>query len=437
MSSFPLTSVDIISKGLSNEIKWIVGNTGIPSIIIKKYLPGENNSFSKNPVTITPDNYSTSNEVFKDYDISQNESYRYHLILGTTTDQQSSAYCNAFNGLIDSGSVSYNYTNSEFTLNWIDTSILNNLDTFTQYTYDIFIKAEPKPSLWSSNILHFTNSNTNTSFVITNNTTTDINGQAINIAINTKYTFFVSPSYVFGSNGFPQAGQDGKRRYYPDITNTQIYGRYTKNKLPPELGIISLFPPVPTNFSIKNPYNNNKISFSWDNITNPIPSNYNITLKKNSTPLFTFPTIDNSYTLDNSSFTYIPGLYTIQISANYYGLETEKTSINFTIPVTPISLTIKPLNNLGQVTTNYKNISSIQLNWSAFNYDNIYYKIKVKIVNKDGVPQPDLCFYTTNINYTFPINSNTKIELKFSVSYAFGDVNTYNNDNWIYGDTPY
>ena len=106
--------------------------------------------------------------------------------------------------------------------------------------------------------------------------------------------------------------------------------------------------------------------------------------------------------------------------------------MNFTIPVTPISLTVQPLNNLGQVTNDYKNISSIQLNWTSFSYTNIYYKIKVKIVNKDGVSEPDLCFYTTDTTYTFPINSNTQVEFKFSVSYDFGDVNNYDNDTWIY-----
>ena len=119
-----------------------------------------------------------SNGVFIDYDISQNNSYRYNLVLGTQSTAKNSAYCNAFNGLIDGGSVSYDYINSEFTLNWIDTSIKNNLDPFSQYTYDIFIKAEPKPSLWSSNILHFIMPNTNTSYTIKNNTTKDINDQS-------------------------------------------------------------------------------------------------------------------------------------------------------------------------------------------------------------------------------------------------------------------
>ena len=429
--------VDIIGKGLSNEIKWNTENTVVQYITIDKYGRGENNSFRNNPITITPTDYSTSNGVFIDYDISQNNSYRYNLVLGTQSTAKNSAYCNAFNGLIDGGSVSYDYINSEFTLNWIDTSIKNNLDPFSQYTYDIFIKAEPKPSLWSSNILHFIMPNTNTSYTIKNNTTKDINDQEINIIINTKYSFFVSPSYVFGSNGFPQPGQDGKRRYYPDTPNNLIYGKYTKDKLPPELGSISLFQDPPTNFSIKNPYNNNKISFTWNDINNSNILNYKITLIKNNSIILTTSTNNNSYTLDNSNITYIPGTYSIQVSANYYGLDTEKSSLNFTIPVIPISLTIKPLNNLGQLTNDYKNVSSIELNWSKFNYTNIYYKIKVKSVNKEGISQQDLCFYTTNITYTFPIYPNIQVELKFSVSYEFGNVNDYTNDNWIYGNTPY
>ena len=157
-------------------------------------------------------------------------------------------------------------------------------------------------------------------------------------------------------------------------------------------------------------------------------------MKKNNIVVSGFPitTTENNFILDNTNFIYSPDSYTIQVSVNYYGLETEKTSLNFTIPVTPISLTIQPLNNLGQVTNDYKNISSIQLNWTSFSYTNIYYKITVKIVNKDGVSEPDLCFYTTNTNYTFPINSNTQVEFKFSVSYDFGDINNYNNDTWIY-----
>ena len=371
---------------------------------------------------------------FKDYDISQNTSYRYELFFSAQNPAiNTSAYCNAFNGLVDSGSVNYDYINSEFTLNWIDTSIKQNLDPFTNYTYDIFIKAQPKPSLWSSNILHFKNLNTNTSFNIKNNTTLDINGEVINIAINTKYTFFVSPSYVFGTNGFPPLTSDGKRSYYPDNTNTQIICNYSKNRLPPALGSVNLFKEPPSNFSIKNPYSNNKISFSWDSINDTNFNNYNITLNIDGETVSGFPitTNNNSYILDNSNLTYRPGAYTIQVSVNYYGLETEKSSLNFTIPVTPISLTIKPLNDLGQVTNEYKNISSIQLNWNGFSYAT-YYKIKVKIVDKDGNSQQDLCFYTTNTNYTFPIASNLQVELKFSVSYS---VNSYSpsSDNWPYG----
>tara|TARA_B100000989_G_scaffold105097_1_gene76980 strand:- start:5811 stop:7124 length:1314 start_codon:yes stop_codon:yes gene_type:complete len=434
-----LTSVDIKSIGLSNEIIWTIGDGILSFVEIKKYLAGENNSFNNNPVTITPDEYSLSNLSFKDYDISQNTSYRYELFFGNLNPANMSAYCNAFNGLVDSGSVNYDYINSEFTLNWIDTSIKQNLDPHTNYTYDIFIKAQPKPSLWSSNILHFKNQNTNTSFSIKNNTTHDINGQAINIAINTKYTFFVSPSYVFGTNGFPALALDGKISYYPDNTNTQIICNYSKNRLPPALGSVNLFKEPPSNFSIKTPYNNNKISFSWDNINDTNFNNYNITLNIDGETVSGFPitTNNNSYILDNSNFTYIPGLYTIQISANYYGLETEKNFLNFTIPVTAISLNLKPLNDLGQVTNDYKNVSSIKLNWTKFNYNNIYYKIKVKIVNKEGISQPDLCFYTTITNYTFPIDADIQVELKFSVSYEFGNVNQYNNHNWIYGGTPY
>jgi len=307
-------------------------------------------------------------------------------------------------------------------LSWSDTLITgDNKDENSNITYDIFVKAEPTPSTWSNNILQFSKADQNQelptpTFTITNGMQAE-NG-TIDIVINTKYTFFVSPDY---------SSQDG------------TFNRsYSLTRLPNILGIFSLFPPVPSNFSIKNPYSNNKISFSWNNITNPIPSSYTITLTlingEAEVSLGTIATTNNnSYTLDNSNFNYIPGLYKIQVSANYYGLETEKTSINFTIPVTPISLTIKPLNNLGQVTNNYKNISSIELNWSAFNYNNIYYKIKVKIVDKNGVPQSDLYFYTTNTNYTFPINSDTKIELKFSVSYEISNENTsYINDTWVY-----
>ncbi len=432
-----ITSIDIISKGLSNEIKWS-GNGEF--LVIKRYLPGNNNSFNENPITITPDEYPFSNGYFKDYDISMNHSFKYELVLGRRNI--TSAYCVSFNGFVDSGSVNYDYINSQFNINWTDTSIVNNLDPFSQYTYDIFVAANPKPSAWSSNILQFNNipSSSNT-FTIKHNITKDINQQEIIIKLNTKYTFFITPSYIFGGTNFQApptvTTEDGiKRTYYPDDLNTQIINNYTKDRLPPEVGNISLFQEPPTNFSIKNPYSNNKISFSWDNINNSNINNYKITLIKNNSIILTTSINNNSYTLDNSNFTYRPGVYTIQISANYYGLETEKTSLNFTIPITPISLTIKPLNNLGQLTNDYKNISSIQLNWNGFSYAT-YYKIKVKSVNKEGISQQDLCFYTTNTTYTFPIYPNIQVELKFSVSYEFGNVNDYTNDNWIYGNNPY
>ena len=430
--AFKLTSVDLISRGLSNQINW----TGIwnNSVTIRRYLPGNNNSFNQNPVIITPDDYPFSSGYFKDYDIRMNQSYRYEVVIGSNIPTLS-AYCVSFNGLINGGSVNYDYVNSQFNLNWTDTSIVNNLDPFSQYTYDIFVAAHPKPSEWSSSILHFNNiSSSSNTFTIKHNITKDINQQEIKIILNTKYTFFVSPSYIFGGTNFQAPADYGnKRTYYPPNTNITI-NNYTKDRLPPELGSISLFQEPPTNFSIKNPYNNNKISFSWDNINNSNINNYKITLIKNNSIILTTSINNNSYTLDNSNFIYIPGIYTIQISANYYGLETEKTSLNFTIPVTPISLNIKPLNNLGQLTNDYKNISSIQLNWNGFSYAT-YYKIKVKSVNKEGISQQDLCFYTTNTNYTFPIVSNLQVELKFSVSYS---VNSYfpTSDNWPYGPPP-
>ncbi len=429
-----ITNVDLISRGLSNQINW----TGIwnNSVTIKRYLPGNNNSFNQNPVIITPDDYPFSSGEFKDYDIRMNQSYRYEVVIGSNIPTLS-AYCISFNGLINGGSVNYDYENSQFNLNWTDTSIVNNLDQFSQYTYDIFVAAHPKPSEWSSSILHFNNiSSSSNTFTIKNNITKDINQQEIKIILNTKYTFFITPSYVFGGTNFQApptiTTEDGiKRTYYPDDINTQTINNYTTDRLPPEVGNISLFQEPPTNFSIKNPYSNNKISFSWDNINNSNIFNYKITLIKNNSIILTTSINNNSYTLDNSNFTYRPGIYTIQISANYYGLETEKTSLNFTIPVTPISLTIKPLNNLGQLTNDYKNISSIQVNWNGFSYAT-YYKIKVKIVDKDGNSQQDLCFYTTNTNYTFPIDSNLQVELKFSVSYSV-DSYSPSSDNWPYG----
>ena len=414
-----IKSASIISKGLSNNIIWDISGNG--NLTINKFLPGNHNLFQDDPKLVVSNlNVSNGSDNFTDYDVSQNFIYKYQLDLNNNVK---TVYCTTFSGLIDSGSVDYDYTNNKFDLSWDDAAITgDNKDENSEYIYDIFVKAEPTPSTWSNNILQFSKEGINQqlptpTFTITNGMQAE-NG-TIDIVINTKYTFYVSPFY--SSQG--------------DSSPTVFERRYSLTRLPNILGIFSLFPPVPSNFSIKNPYNNNKISFSWNNITIPIPSSYKITLNIDGAVVSEFPiTINNnSYTLDNSNFTYIPGLYTIQVSANYYGLETEKTSINFTIPVTPISLTIKPLNNLGQVTNDYKNISSIQLNWSAFNYNNIYYKIKVKIVDKDGVSQNDLCFYTTNTNYTFPINSNTKIELKFSVSYEIGNVNTYPNDNWIYG----
>ena len=73
-----ITNVDLISRGLSNQINW----TGIwnNSVTIKRYLPGNNNSFNQNPVIITPDDYPFSSGEFKDYDIRMNQSYRYEVV---------------------------------------------------------------------------------------------------------------------------------------------------------------------------------------------------------------------------------------------------------------------------------------------------------------------------------------------------------------------
>ena len=421
--------IEIISKGLSNEIKWTVGNTSATDITIKKYLRNSTNSFRNNPITITPTNYALSNGIFSDYDINQNFSYRYELIVASS--EKISGYCNAFNGIIDSGSVNFDYINTQFNLSWDDTSITNNKDTYSNYTYDIFIMAEPKPNSWSSNIIQFKSNSTSTTFNIKSEDTLDINGQQIKIVINTKYTFFVAPSYSFGGSGFQGPPLvNSQRTYYPDNVLTQINKSYSKTRLPPKLGTISIFPSTISNFSIKNKYNNNKISFSCDNIVNPVFSNYIITLKKNSAPLFTSSTNDNNYILDNSNFTYSPGLYLIEISANYNGLETEPSSLNFTIPITPISLTVTPLDNLGQLTNNYKNIASIRLNWIGFSYAS-YYKIKVRRINKDGGAESDLFFYTTNTNRTFSINAGTKVELKFSVSYSESG-SAPSDDSWPY-----
>ena len=431
-----IRSLNIVSQGLSNKITWTKKENVSPSFTCKiwKHLPGPNNLFDISSGLVTvyspaqpPNNPSyipIDAGTYTDYDISQNFNYRYELEftqLSPTETYKTSGYCITFSGLIDGGSVNYLYPTNKFKLNWNDSNIVNNKDPSSNYTYDIFVLAEPKPSSWPNDTIQFSKSNTDPSYNIISNSTTDITVQTRDFVINTKYTFYVSPSYTSS----------------PDGINSFNRG-FSIDRKPNILGSFSLFPPGITNLSIISPYNNNKISFSWKNITNPIPSNYNITLKKNNIVVSGFPitTTENNFILDNTDFIYSPDSYTIHVSVNYYGLETDKTSLNFTIPVTPISLTVQPLNNLGQVTNDYKNISSIQLNWTSFSYTNIYYKIKVKIVNKDGVSEPDLFFYTTTTNYTFPINSNTQVEFKFSVSYSV-DIYSPSSDNWPYGPQPF
>ena len=229
---------------------------------------------------------------------------------------------------------------------------------------------------------------------------------------DTKYSFYISPRYSL-----------------PNQPSNFTHG-YSKIRLPAYIGRYNLSPPIITNFKESDSYNNHKISFSWDNLEHENVYKYGVMLRKQDDDNYTYNLVEgfpitppnNSYTLDNNNFNYIPGDYSIDISANFSSyIHTKSETLYFNIPITPIDLTVTLVNEI------------IKLNWNKFDYA-IYYKITVKRINKDGNPDNVLYFYTTDNSYDFKIDSNDQVELKFSVSYS-EEGTPPNSSVWPYGQS--
>ena len=410
-----VTSVSFTNKALSNNIEFSTTSTSGQNADIYLYRHSiQDGSFNDDNIATLLSNINIEDNkiTYNDYDISMNNNYKYQLKLGSN---KCNVYCYSFDGRIKNPTINYIYNDNSFSLSWDNPHNQDNLDNNTNYIYDIFIKANPIPNSWPSDgIVHFQSDppsdkySSSVSYNIVSNSIPDILGESRIFIKDTKYSFYISP------------------RYSPPNDENNFTRGYSKLRLPRYIGRHNLSPPIITNFKESSPYNNNKISFSWDNIADNNFLNYGVMLKKDGILYknFSETTTNNSYTLDNNNFNYIPGDYSIDISANFSSyIHTKSETLYFNIPVTPITLTLV-LDN-----------ETITLNWSTIEYAE-YYKITVKRINKDGNPENELYFYT-NKNITskdFIIDQTDQVELKFSVSYSEEGIPDDDSD-WPYGQS--
>lgn len=408
----------ISTKALSNNIEF----TTTSSENSKIYRYGsQNGGFDISGTLLSGLIIDNDKITYSDYDISMNHNYKYQLILDDETPEptRKNLYGYSFNGRIQNGTIDYKYNNDSFSLTWDNPHNQENWDNSSKYIYDIFIKANPIPNSWPSDgIVHFQTPQPQSPyensvvFDISSNYTTDISNESRIFVKDTKYSFYISPRYSL-----------------PNQPSNFTHG-YSKIRLPAYIGRYNLSPPIITNFKESDSYNNHKISFSWDNLEHENVYKYGVMLRKQDDDNYTYNLVEgfpitppnNSYTLDNNNFNYIPGDYSIDISANFSSyIHTKSETLYFNIPITPIDLTVTLVNEI------------IKLNWNKFDYA-IYYKITVKRINKDGNPDNVLYFYTTDNSYDFKIDSNDQVELKFSVSYS-EEGTPPNSSVWPYGQS--
>ena len=413
-----VTNSSITNKALSNKIEFIT--TSSQNAKIYRYGT-QNGGFDISGTLLSGLTIDSNNITYIDYDISMNHNYKYQLILNNKI--MKNVYGYSFNGRIQNGTIDYKYEDDRFSLTWDNPHNQENWDNSSNYIYDIFIKANPIPTNnWPSDgIVHFKSShpqneniiNGSVEFDIKANDTIDISGQSRIFVKDTKYSFYISPRYSL-----------------PDQPSNFTHG-YSKIRLPRYIGRYNLSPHIISNFKESSPYNNNKISFSWDNIVQDNFITYGVMLRKQDDANDTYILVEgfpitstiNNYTLDNNNFNYIPGDYSIDISSNFSSyIHTKSETLYFNIPITPIDLIVTLDNEI------------IKLNWNKFDYAT-YYKITVKRINKDGNPENELYFYT-NKNITskdFIIDQTDQVELKFSVSYSEEGQPPNNSSVWPYG----
>ncbi len=417
-----VTNVSIINKALSNNIEFSIStststSTSTSSQNAKLYRHRkQKGGFDISGTLLSGLIIDNDKITYSDYDISMNHNYKYQIVFENIYN----VYSYSFEGHIQNGTIDYKYEDDRFSLTWDNPHNEDNLDNNTNYIYDIFIKANPIPNSWPiDGIVHFQTQpptvgnrvNVGVSYNIKSDDTPDISDESRIFVKDTKYSFYISPRYSL-----------------PNQPNNFTQG-YSKIRLPRYIGRYNLSPPIITNFKESSPYNNNKISFSWDNIVHYNFLTYGVMLRKQDNDTYNlvegFPenTTNNSYTLDNSNFNYIPGDYSIDISANFSSyIHTKSETLYFNIPVTPIDLTVILENE------------NIKLNWTNIKYAK-YYKITVKRINKDGNLESELYFYTDNNSENFPIDSTDQVQLKFSVSYSEEGTLPSNDTSWPYGQS--
>jgi hypothetical protein len=410
-----VTNSSITNKALSNKIEFIT--TSSQNAQIYRYGT-QNGGFDISGTLLSGLTIDSNNITYIDYDISMNHNYKYQLRFA---ENNYNVYGYSFNGRIQNGTIDYKYEDDRFSLTWDNPHNQENLDNYSKYIYDIFIKANPIPTNnWPGDgIVHFQTQppmvgnrvNGSVEFDIKSDDTKDSSDQSRIFVKDTKYSFYISPRYSL-----------------PNQPDNFTHG-YSKIRLPRYIGRYNLSPPIITNFKESSPYNNNKISFSWDNIVQDKFLTYGVMLRKQNNDTYNlvegFPenrTINN-YTLNNSMFKYSPGDYSIDISANFSSyIHTKSETLYFNIPVTPIDLTVILENE------------NIKLNWTNIQYAK-YYKITVKRINKHGNLESELYFYTGNKSENFPIDSTDQVQLKFSVSYSEEGTPPSNRNiiEWPYG----